>query len=108
MRAQFEIEESSDLTGSCVLVLRGELDMSVAEQLEARLADLKAAEVPVHLDLSQLTFIDSSGIRVVILARLASERNGWTVEVERNVPAVVRGPLELLGLDEILWSQSPD
>jgi anti-anti-sigma regulatory factor len=62
----------------------------------------------VRLDLSQLSFIDSTGIRIVTLAWLDASSNGWTFEVERELSPTIRQPLELLGLDELLWSESPD
>jgi anti-anti-sigma factor len=108
MQPQFEIEETRNSDGGCMLVLRGELDMSVAGELEARLEELELEHVPVRLDLSRLTFIDSRGIRVVTLARLAGRGDGWTLEVGREVPSAVRMPLQLLGLDKILWSKTPD
>jgi anti-anti-sigma factor len=109
MAAQFQIEQRRELDGGFRLTLLGELDMSVAEGLEARLRELKGAHASVRLDLSQLSFIDSTGIRIVTLARLDSGRNnGWQFEVEPELNPAIRRPLELLGLDRVLWSETPD
>jgi anti-sigma B factor antagonist len=47
------------------LTLRGELDLGTAGQLESALA---AAQGPVLLDLRKLTFMDSTGVRVLLEA----------------------------------------
>jgi len=104
----FWIEEAPDAAGALRLTLFGELDLNVADELGARLAELKTAGTGVRLDLSELTFIDSSGIRVVTRARLEASRDGWALDIDPHVSEVVRRPLELLGLDEVLWSKTPD
>ena len=108
MAAQFQIEQRRDGDGEVRLTLLGELDMSVAEDLETRLRELKSAHASVRLDLSRLSFIDSTGIRIVTLARLDSGRNGWRFEIEPELSSTIRRPLELLGLDQVLWSETPD
>jgi anti-anti-sigma factor len=56
--AQLTIEEESGLLRAC---LAGEVDMSNAAQLRAQLDGLAAPQLV--LDLSELVFFDSSGIR---------------------------------------------
>ena len=55
--------------GRAILTLAGELDMASSELLEQALAreDL-AGEAMLVLDLQQLKFIDSSGLRVILMA----------------------------------------
>jgi anti-anti-sigma factor len=108
MPQQFQIVQSRDPFGAYRLTLIGELDLSVADLLSDRLDELKAKHATVQLDLSQLTFIDSTGIRVVTMACLDASRNGWRLEVERKLSPAIRRPVELLGLDEVLWSKTPD
>ena len=108
MPPQFWIGEDQDPDGAVRLTCFGELDLTVADQLEARLEQLKAQDAAVCLDLSELSFIDSSGIRVLTRARLDSDRSGWTFEIDPHVSPVVKRPLELLGLGEVLWSKTPD
>jgi hypothetical protein len=46
---------------------------------------------------------------VLTLAWLDSDRNnGWRFEVEPDLNPTIRRPLELLGLDRVLWSETPD
>jgi anti-anti-sigma factor len=52
------------------LVLSGELDMRAAPTLEACLHQLCASgATSLVMDLSQLTFMDSTGVRMTLLAR---------------------------------------
>jgi anti-anti-sigma factor len=51
--------------GATRLTLRGELDLGTAAQLERALAD---ADGDVVLDLRGLTFMDSTGVRVLLEA----------------------------------------
>ncbi len=108
MVPQFSMLEDWDADGALRLMLLGELDLTVADQLERRLERLRAVGTSVRLDLSELSFIDSSGIRVVIRARLDATRDGWALDVDPHVNEIVRRPLELLGLDDVLWSKTPD
>ncbi len=58
----------SDRAGVKHLTLAGDLDLGGAEVLDAALAEVNATE-PVELDLSGIEFVDSSGIRSLIVAR---------------------------------------
>jgi anti-anti-sigma factor len=103
MLPQFRIDERSDADGALRLILFGELDLTMSDHLAARLAELRQADAWVRLDLSQLEFIDSSGIRVITRAALEARRDGWALELERELSPTVRRPLELLGMDSALW-----
>ena len=51
------------------VVLEGELDIASADEALRRLAEAeRAAPSLLVIDLSNLTFVDSSGVRVVLLA----------------------------------------
>jgi anti-anti-sigma factor len=102
---QFSIEELRDGDGVLRLAVRGELDLTVAAQLEERLRDLRSEGARVRLDLSRLEFIDSSGLRVVTLAAIDARRDGWDLEVVRELPPTVRRPFELLGMQAALWPE---
>jgi anti-anti-sigma factor len=61
----FDLNVARDERGTCRLTLRGELDLGTAEQLERALAD---AGDDVVLDLRGLTFMDSTGVRMLLEA----------------------------------------
>lgn len=75
----------------CRLVLRGELDLASAPLLEAALREAEHSGVRhVELDLSDLEFIDSTGLRLLISASQAAESNGHTFALRGRNPRVQR------------------
>jgi anti-anti-sigma factor len=103
MPNRFQMRQSRDPDGVLRLALSGEFDLAVSDRVHERLAELRRSGAPVRLDLSRLHFIDSTGVRIVVMAIAASRRNGWQLEVEPEVMPGVRRPLELLGLSSYLW-----
>lgn len=85
----FEIAESRR-DGTTVLTLHGELDLAYADELSARLQELRDRGEPVILDLDELEFIDSSGLRVLLKATQDSEGGDWRFQVTHGSPAVTR------------------
>jgi anti-sigma B factor antagonist len=78
--------DSRERDGATHLALRGELDLSTVPRLEAELGRAERGAPPlVVLDLSKLSFLDSTGLRCVVTA---AER---AREQERRL-VVVRGP----------------
>ena len=72
----FNAECSND-EGRCVVALAGELDLQTAPQLEAVVSQALADDpVLLVLDLSALTFIDSSGLRSVLAAHEQAQDTG--------------------------------
>ena len=68
-------EDRSD--DAVVLTLHGELDLASADNVQQRLDALAEAGTPVRLDLDDLRFMDSSGLRVVLQAAETSRETGW-------------------------------
>ncbi len=61
-----------DAADGTTIRLSGELDLSSAGQLEAAIGDAQASSHgPITLDLSALTFMESSGLAVLARARRA-------------------------------------
>lgn len=78
--------EAHDHDGLAHVVLTGELDLSTIQKVEQELTRVEG-EGPeiVALDLSRLTFLDSSGLRVIVSADQRARR-------EHRRFVVVRGP----------------
>jgi anti-anti-sigma factor len=66
----FDLTVARNAQGGCRLTLRGELDLGTADRLEHALAE---AGDDVLLDLRELTFMDSTGVRLLLEA---AERGG--------------------------------
>jgi len=85
-----------------VVVLGGELDMASAPVLQRALADGQMAHVTaIVLDLRELAFIDSTGLRVVLAAFESSRDRGQDFAVTRGSPQVER-LLSITGVAEHL------
>lgn len=86
-----------------VLTLSGEVDPGTAPLLQEHLERLAGEPdiTRVAVDLSQITFLDSSGIRAIIAGSEAL-RTGSTEVVLRAPNANVRRVLEVTGLTQLL------
>ena len=80
--------------------VRGEVDLATASDLEIAVRNaLDDAPAGVLLDMAQLTFIDSSGLRALVaLAKDAESRR--TKLALRNLPRHAQRVLELTGLGD--------
>lgn len=85
----FEMAERQE-NGTTVVALGGELDFATAGQVQARLAELRDAGAPTLLDLDGLTFMDSTGIRLVLTACEDAQRSSWRFRVTRGSERVRR------------------
>jgi anti-sigma B factor antagonist len=85
-----------------VLVLSGELDVVSAPELAQCLNEALAEDhARVTLDLSDLQFVDSAGVSVLIRAKQAAEAGGRTLVLLRPTEQVER-VFALVGLAEWL------
>jgi anti-anti-sigma factor len=86
-----------------IISARGELDLATAPQLEAVLMPPLREGGTVVLDLRGLSFMDSTGVRVIVAAHLASEEHGGHLALVRCAPdGPVGRVLEISGLDAML------
>jgi anti-sigma B factor antagonist len=80
----------------------GEIDISTAERVRAQLQELTAAGFTnLILDLRGTTFLDSSGLHVVLDAHSAADRDGFDFGIVAGPPAVQR-VFEVAGLGDRL------
>ena len=80
----------------------GELDIATAPQLEQEVRSLLARGLrSVVIDLSRLTFIDSSALRLFIVLNERSIEDGWTLGLIRPT-GQVRTVFEITGAEENL------
>ena len=86
---EFSIDAEKLEEGTVVRV-EGELDLSTHERLGDELTAIAAGGGAIVVDLSACDFIDSSGIRALLIGRQAAEDNGGTVALAAPKPQVVR------------------
>jgi anti-sigma B factor antagonist len=94
--------ELAHLDGRVVYRLRGELDSGAATAFRDRIAHLVSSSSGsgVVLDLSELTFIDSAGMRSLLQLHEQAQAGGCTLVLlrpQRQVSSV----LDLLGLTDL-------
>ena len=94
---------------AAVVVPTGELDLATAPALEAALA--RAFEAPgsrVVLDLRELEFIDSSGLRTLLTARKQAEDAGARFSLIAGHRGLER-TLEIAGVHSVFtWTPAED
>jgi anti-sigma B factor antagonist len=92
--------------GIAFMEVSGELDLAAADELtEAGLAALTPAAGTLLIDLSGVTFIDSTSLGALVAIRNAAEPH-HTVVVQNAQPHV-RRVFELTGLDRVFDSHVP-
>lgn len=94
--------------GDLVVSLNGEVDASVADRLQEEV--LAAIPVPgnrVVVDLSDVVFMDSAGIRVLMAVRRRCADDGDRIRIVLPTRAGVRRTLEIAGLHR-LFAIAPD
>ena len=85
---------------SSVVTVHGEIDLETSAELGTALAGLDA-ESSVSLDLGAVTYIDSTGLRVLLTARDAASQAGGNLRVSATSSIVAR-LIEITGATELL------
>ena len=80
------------------LVLSGEIDVALTDELTEAVTDAETAGLPVEVDARHVTFMDSSGI--ALLARLANRTPGRLSLIKP--PDVVRFLLEVTRIGDLV------
>jgi anti-anti-sigma factor len=88
--AAFDVAVGEEPGGVRRLSPAGELDIGSAPRLERALLDGREPGETVILDLSGLEFIDSTGLRVIVQAVEAAQRERWVLRLRHGPPAVRR------------------
>jgi anti-anti-sigma factor len=81
---EFEVRREDVASGVTVLTPSEELDLSSVPRLEAAISDaLESGSEQLVLDLSQLTFLDSSGLRLFLILSRRARSEGWQLTLAR-------------------------
>lgn len=74
--------------GTHTLAATGELDLVEAPRLEQLVEELTRDQIDLVLDLDELGFLDSTGVRAILVANEMVERSGGTMTVTLGNPKV--------------------
>src|ERR1700679_3813982 len=96
---EIEVQSSDERT---LVTLSGELDASTATFLYDKLSDLEVDDVHhVVLDLAQVTFMDSTGLGVIVTEHKRLAHSGGSLTIF-SPPSSVRRLFEITGLTSLL------
>ena len=97
------LELTTEMDGTTVrLALAGELDIASAERVERELQRIELdGAATIVLDLRALTFLDSTGLRIIVAADARAREHGRRLVVIQGPDAVQR-ILHMTRLDERL------
>lgn len=102
MTTPFEISHRSD-RGICHLQVSGEVDLATSpgltDEIDRRLADATVTHLVV--DLSAVSFLDSSGVNALIRGHLQAQRTGRQFRV-RGATGRVKTVFDISGVGDLL------
>jgi anti-sigma B factor antagonist len=84
-----------------VVIVKGEIDLETSPELSAVLATLEPPGGDADVDLSGVTYIDSTGLRALLTARDAAREAGGSLRVSATSSIVAR-LIEITGCNELL------
>lgn len=94
--------ETQEREGLVQVSLRGEVDLSTADKVEAELQRIEdRSDKLLVLDLSGVTFLDSTGLRLMVTADQRARKAGRRVAVVKG-PETVHRVFTITKLDERL------
>lgn len=89
-----------------IVALHGELDIESAEGVADAIVEVAGSTVVV--DLSDLSFMDSTGISALVVARSRVLADGQGQLVVTRPTEIVRRAMEIVGLSDWIVEWSPD
>jgi anti-anti-sigma factor len=101
---RFDVSVGDSGQGHYVVTVRGELDLATADRLWAELEPLLAPRAVIVLDGTAITFLDSSGLRVLLQAGNRASVGGAAFRLVAPQPAVQR-VLDLAGTGDHLQTR---
>jgi anti-sigma B factor antagonist len=89
-----------------VITVNGRVDSSTADRFEAAVTDeLKAGQRNIVFDLSEVDFLSSAGLRILVMSRKEAQKGGGVVRLAQPSTRV-KETLEIAGLD-VLFETYP-
>jgi anti-sigma B factor antagonist len=101
MPSEFAITEQGPEAGHHVIAVRGEIDLFTAPDLKQVLTDaIEGGEHRVVIDLSEVSFLDSTALGVLIGAVKRLRSRGGALAIVNTDPSIAK-TFEITGLDQI-------
>lgn len=91
---------------SIILDLLGELDLAVAPYFRSVIEPLIGGSQPLILNLKDLTYIDSTGMGIIIFVLKSRAEAGTSFQVEQ-VPSKIKKLFDLTGITKFLPIEKP-
>jgi anti-sigma B factor antagonist len=96
-----------DGPGGITVILAGDCDLTVRDELTAVLLNAVNHATSVYVDVAKVGFFDSTGVHALVTAHHAArERNGRLYVI--NAGGLVAAMLELTGLDALLGAPNEE
>ena len=86
--------------GAAVIVVRGEVDIETAPVIDGLICEALKLSPHLVFDVGEVTFLDSTGLRSVLLARQVVDGVGSLTI--RHAPTAVKRVVSLAGLESVL------
>lgn len=96
----FELSHQES-NGTVTVVMRGELDIAHVDSVERQLTNLEQGKEELVLDLRQLKFLDSMGLRLILRADARAREAGRKMKIVKG-PEQVQRVFRLTRMDERL------
>jgi anti-anti-sigma factor len=93
---------TSEHDGRAVIVLRGELDLATAPRFEEVVDERLNAGLDVIVDVRELQFMDSSGLRVLVAAHARTANGQRFLIVRPPAGGAIQKVLAIAGLESEL------
>lgn len=94
---------TEEFDGTTVVAIRGEIDVSNGDQVQAAILDaVRLHTTCVLLDLSDIAYFDSVGVRVAFDVEQRLTRQSISFGIVRPADSYVRKVLEICGAEQLL------
>ncbi len=93
--------DTGEVDGGVRVILSGDLDLSTAKQAEQAIEEAERGVSLIVIDLRRLSFMDSTGLRVIVSADKRAKRSGRRAVIVQG-PSAVRRVFEITRLGERL------
>jgi anti-sigma B factor antagonist len=94
----FELRVIATSPAAVRIVVAGEVDIETAPRLADALREEMNRDSAVVLDLAGVTFMDSSGLALLVEAINAAKVNGWNLRLRAQLSPNVRKTMELTAI----------